>query len=177
MFLFRLIAQNLILIHKGSIVAKFKSTLFISLMASPFGFVELFSEWISENGGYLFFVLLAIAIDHLMGSAVHLFIKKDFSIKKNIVGLVLKIFLVFSVGILFEGFQYIYKEDNLMTEYLTLITRLMVFLYPAGSAFMNCAVLTNGKFPPIGWINKISKFNETLDVDVINKKKQDDENI
>lgn len=177
MFLFRLIAQNLVLIHKGSIVAKFKSTLFISLMASPFGFVELFSEWISENGGYLFFVLLAIAIDHLMGSAVHLFIKKDFSIKKNIVGLVLKIFLVFSVGILFEGFQYIYKEDNLMTEYLTLITRLMVFLYPAGSAFMNCAVLTNGKFPPIGWINKISKFNETLDVDVINQKKQDDENI
>lgn len=177
MFLFRLIAQNLILIHKGSIVAKFKSTLFISLMASPFGFVELFSEWISENGGYLFFVLLAIAIDHLMGSAVHLFIKKDFSIKKNIVGLVLKIFLVFSVGILFEGFQYIYKEDNLMTEYLTLITRLMVFLYPAGSAFMNCAILTNGKFPPIGWINKISKFNETLDVDVINKKNKQDENI
>ena len=83
MFLFRLIAQNLVLIHKGSMVAKFKSTLFISLMASPFGFVELFSEWISENGGYLFFVLLAIAIDHLMGSAVHLFIKKDFSIKKN----------------------------------------------------------------------------------------------
>lgn len=168
------IARNLIIIHKGTIVSKFKSVFYISLMASPIGLFDHANVWVEENGGYIFFVLMAIAIDHLLGSGVHLFVKKDFSFKKNIVGLVAKILLVFSVGVLFEGFQFIYKENNMLTDYLTLITRLMVFLYPAGSAFMNCAIITKGKFPPIGWIQKVAKFNQTLNVEQF--KKQNDDN-
>jgi len=162
--------KNLIIIHKGTIISKFKSVFILSLIASPLGIIENITNWINENGGYIFFVLMAIAIDHILGSAVHLFIKNDFSIKKNLIGLVSKISLVFLVGILFEGFQFIYKKEDLLTQYLTVITRLMVFLYPAGSAFMNCAIITKGKFPPIGWMEKISKFNKTLNIEQLKNK-------
>jgi hypothetical protein len=49
-----------------------------------------------------------------------------------------------------------------------------VFLYPAGSAFMNSAVLTNGKFPPMGWISILNNFNKNLDLNTF--KKEDDNN-
>lgn len=170
------LSKHMIMIHKGTIISKMKSVLVLSLttsipikvseflmQVSDLGIVEIFNFWIDENGGYIFFVTLAIIIDHALGSAVH-FYKRDFSIRKNITGILLKLFLVFSLGVLFEGFQFIFKTENFITDYLQLITRLMVFLYPAGSAFMNCAILTKGKFPPIGWIQKISKFNSNLDL-------------
>jgi len=157
--------KQLVLMHKGSIMVKFKSTLVLSIMtAAPVGLFETLSNWLIDNSAYIGFVLFAIVVDHILGSAVHLWVKRDFSFKKNIIGIFVKLGLVFTVGVLFEGFQYIYPEDNVITDYLSLITRLMVFLYPAGSAFMNCAILTKGKFPPIGWINKISKFNQNLNV-------------
>lgn len=169
------ILKHLVIIHKGSMIAKFKSVFLLSFFSSfpylmnvvleiTFGMKEIFSEWITDNGGYLFFVLVAVGIDHFLGSWVHAFIKKDFTIKKNVFGLLSKIFLVISAGVLFEGFQYIYTEDNFITEYLTLITRLMVFLYPTGSALMNCAIITNGKFPPVALLRKLTRFNETLDL-------------
>lgn len=166
---------NLVIIHKGTAIAKFKSTLILAIVASaPVGLLETLTHWLSENGAYIFFVLVAITIDHILGSAVHLWLKKDFSFKKNITGVFTKLALVFSVGVLFEGFQFIYAQDNFITDYLSIITRLMVFLYPAGSAFMNCALLTNGKFPPVAFMQKITKFNQNLDLTEF--KKKDDEN-
>lgn len=49
-------------------------------------------------------------------------------------------------------------------DYLLAITRIMVFLYPASSAFVNSSILTSGKFPPIGWIVKIENFNKSMDI-------------
>ncbi len=162
---------NLIIIHKGTAIAKFKSTLVLSIFtAIPLGIWETITHWITQNGAYIFFVLIAITFDHLLGSAVHLWVKKDFSFKKNIIGVVTKLSLVFAVGVLFEGFQYIYPEKNLITDYLTVITRLMVFLYPAGSAFMNCGVLTGGRFPPFAFIKRRTKFNQNLDLNEFGKK-------
>lgn len=167
---------NLLILHKGTAIAKFKSTLILSIVtALPLGIVETITHWITQNGAYIFFVLVAITFDHLLGSAVHLWVKKDFSFKKNIIGIFTKLALVFAVGVLFEGFQYIYSEKNLITDYLSVITRLMVFLYPAGSAFMNCALLTNGKFPPVGWMQKITKFNQNLDMNEFKRKTDGDE--
>jgi hypothetical protein len=49
----------------------------------------------------------------------------------------------------------------------------MVFLYPAGSAFVNASILTNGKFPPLGWIQKVEKFNSNLDINQFKEKKDE----
>ena len=171
------ILKNILAVHSGTAIVKFKSLLVLSFPFLPimlFGPIEL---WINHNIADIGFVLAAIAIDHLLGSYVHLFIYRDFTFKKNIIGLAIKLSLVLAVGILFEGFQYLYPDKTpviqVVMDYLLAITRIMVFLYPASSAFVNSSILTNGKFPPSGWITRINNFNRSMD---INKFKGDEEN-
>lgn len=170
------ILKNIVAIHSGTAIVKFKSLLILSFPLASVIVIHPISEWIDKNIAYIGFVLVAIAIDHLLGSAVHLFIRKDFTFKKNIIGLAIKLTLVLSVGVLFEGFQYLYPDKTPLIEvvmdYLLAITRIMVFLYPTSSAFVNSSILTSGKFPPLGWIKKIESFNESMD---INKFKGNDE--
>lgn len=157
--------KNLVVIHKGSIASKIKSTFLISFSLSPFPFlVEKLTNWYMANYGYVAFVLIAILFDHFLGSWVHAFIKRDFEMKKNIQGLFIKCAMVLVVGILGEGFQHILGTANFLTDYFNLMTRLMVFVYPAGSSLMNCAIITNGRFPPTSWISKITHFNSDMDL-------------
>lgn len=164
--LFQFVLLHLFAIHNGTMVGKFKSTMMLSIIfGTPLTISDFFFEWIDLNGSYVGLVVIAIFIDWILGTFVHLTIKRDFSFKKNATGVMLKLLLVICVGVLFEGFTTIYGEDSMLTDSLTIVTRLMVFLYPAGSAFMNCAVLTNGAFPPIGLFNFMKKFNTSLKID------------
>ncbi|SFS30882.1 phage holin family protein [Lutibacter maritimus] len=162
--IYTFIASNLALIHKGTFLVKLKSSASLAIALSPIAYVtEKITHWAFDNQEYVMFVFIAIAIDHLLGSILHL-IKRDFSLKKNITGLITKIGLVVAVGFLFEGVNAIAKDDSFIKEYLVIVLRLTVFMYPAGSAFYNSSILTKGKFPPIGWMNKLKKFEENLDL-------------
>lgn len=173
------VLKNIVAIHNGTAIVKFKSLLILSIPAASLIVINPISEWVTKNIAYIGFVLVAIAIDHILGSAVHFFIKQDFTFKKNIIGLSVKLLLVLSVGILFEGFQYLYPDKTPLIEvvmdYLLAITRVMVFLYPASSAFVNSSILTSGKFPPVGWIIKIESFNKSMDINQF--KNKDNEEI
>lgn len=122
------------------------------------------SNWGVSNVSYIGGVLGCIAVDHIIGSVYHLR-QRDFTLKRNAVGLVTKIGLCAGAALMFEIIQHAMKDAPLIYEYLKMITRLIVLLYPAGSAFMNMSALTNGVFPPIGWIKKIKAFNSDLDLD------------
>ena len=126
--------KNLLAIHHGTAIVKFKSLLMLSLPISVLAAINPIGGWVEQNIAYIGFVLIAIGIDHLLGSAVHLFIKKDFTPKKNIIGLAVKLSLVLSVGILFEGFQFLYPDKTpfieVIMDYLLTITRIMVFSLP-----------------------------------------------
>lgn len=121
-------------------------------------------------------VLLAIIVDHLLGSWKHAFIKRDFTWLKNISGLAVKIGLVVCVGFLFEGLNVILKNDNIIKDYLTVVTRLIVFLYPAGSAFGNASVISGGVFPPTSWLDKLKKFQKNLDTNEFTDNNNEDQN-
>ena len=162
------ILKNILAIHNGTAIVKFKSLLILAMPLATTMLINPISLWVDKNIAYIGFVLIAIAIDHLLGSAVHIFIKKDFTFKQNIIGLAIKLSLVLSVGILFEGFQFLYPDKTPMIQvvldYLLAITRIMVFLYPASSAFVNSSILTTGKFPPLGWIQRVESFNKSMDI-------------
>lgn len=157
--------KHLLVIHQGeTLVAKVKSTFIIAFSTGPFVYMwESLSNWTMQNDYYVSFTLGAIAIDHILGSAIHAF-KPSWSWKKNVTGLLTKVGLVVAMGFLFEGINEIISEDTIVKSYITIVLRLAVFLYPAGSAFMNSAYLTKGKFPPLGLINKVTKFNMNLDL-------------
>jgi hypothetical protein len=167
--------KHLLVIHKGTIAAKLKTTLILAISTSPIAYIiEKITTWSVENSEYILFVLGAIMIDHLLGSFVHAFVKRDFTWKKNLQGLVVKIGLAVAMGFIFEGVNHIIKEASFVKSYLIIVLRLAVFLYPAGSAAMNSAIITKGKFPPIGFLDKIKKFNTSLDLSHF--KKNDEEN-
>jgi len=161
------------LVFQGTATAKLKGLIALAALSAPVGFIEPIKQWFVQNNGYIQFVLAAIILDHLFGTIVHAWWKRDFSIKENALGLVMKLFVVFAVGILFEGINYIYAKQNILSEYLAIITRLVVFLYPALGACKNCAIMTNGKFPPLAWIRKMTRFNHNLDMREFQKNTED----
>ncbi len=167
------ITKHLINIHKGSFLAKIKSTLSLSFSVSPIAYItEKITDWTLENQAYVLFVFGAIFIDHVLGTIIHALVTKDFSLKKNALGLITKVGLVVAVGFLFEGINYIVQEDSFIKSYTIIVLRLSVFLYPAGSAFMNSSILTKGKFPPIGWIKKIKNFEVNMNLDEFKNDKE-----
>jgi len=159
-----LIAQ-IIAIQSSSILIKTKGIFLLGAAFSPFPFMlEKLLNWTTTNSEYVSFVLLAIAVDHILGTMVHAFYFKDFSWKKNIKGVMVKIAMVLAVGFLFEGINHIVREDSIIKTYLIILLRMIVFMYPAGSAFINSSIITGGKFPPLSLLKRFSTFQENLSV-------------
>ncbi len=163
--IYNFLLLNLAKIHCGTLVVKLKASLNIALVISPIAFItEKITDWYLTNQAYILWVCVAILIDWAFGLIKHLFFTKDFDFKAMGIGLLLKLGLAVFAGILFEGLHYFLKEENIVSNSLLIITRLSVFMYPAGSAFMNMAVVSKGVFPPVGWIKKLQAFNENLDL-------------
>lgn len=143
---------------------KMKGVIALSYLLSPialFSF-KILGGWYISNSDYVLIILAAIAIDHLLGTIKYLFFVGDFNIKENIKGLTVKIFLVVCMGILFEGLNILVSQDSIIKDYLVIVTRLMVFLYPALSAFRSSSIISGGKFPPKAWIIKVKEFQKDL---------------
>jgi len=162
-------------VMKGLFI-KFKSHIILGFtLGMPFSLIEFFYRWWATNQEYVTFVFFAISIDHALGSIVHKFFKKDFTIKANAKGLLTKTGLVVLVGLLFEGVGAIIVKESFITAYILTVLRLIVFLYPAGSAFRNSSILSGGKFPPKSWIDRITNFENNLKVEDLTGKKEKNE--
>lgn len=177
MRLIEILIFNLAIIHKGTAFLKLKSTFIISLLTYPSIIIlESIGKWFDINYIYVYFVFGAVAIDHILGTYVHAWIKRDFSIKQNIKGFLIKTTLIIFVDFLGNGVVHILGDNNLMSEYFKTMMRLMVFVYPAGSAVMNASIISNGDFPFVGFLKKIKRFKQNLNVDEFIGKKSDDIN-
>ena len=152
-------------IADGDLSAKFSGALKISLIISPFLFVwDKIVKWGIPNQDYILIVLMAILIDWFFGIWKHLE-KRTFSFKKNATGLILKIALTVGAGMLFEGLNSIVKDSaDIVVLSLSIVTRVIVFLYPAVSAWQNIYIVSGERFPPKAWMDRINKFNENLNV-------------
>lgn len=159
-------------IHSGTYFLRVKSLLLLSLTIAPLTMIlNSLSGWYIDNEMYVTIVLGAIIADHLIGTIYHAFWLKDFSIKKNVLGLTLKIFLVVMIGFLFEGLNILIVHDNIIKDWVIVVLRLMVFLYPGGSAFANSYVMTGKKFPPVGFMNKLEEFSKNASINITDKGK------
>lgn len=178
------VVTSLNLIHVGSFAVKLKASFKMAFLISIPYFTSMVTlkllnvwdrlmVWFYESIDYILIVFIAIIIDHALGTIRHLWFDRDFSIKKNLFGLVTKVALVVGVGILFEGLNVILDKESIIADYLTTVCRLMVFLYPAGSAFGNSAIVSKGKFPPESWLEKLKKFQENLNPNDLNKKNEE----
>lgn len=149
----------------GDLSTKFIGAFRISLAVTPFLFIwDKIVKWGIPNQDYILIVLMAILLDWFFGIIKHLQ-KRTFSFKKNASGLILKIALTVGAGMLFEGLNSIVKDSaDIVVLSLTIVTRVIVFLYPAVSAWQNIYVVSGERFPPKAWMDRINKFNENLNV-------------
>lgn len=141
-----------------SLFATFKLSLFVSPLI--YVYTKLFN-WGLANQDYLLIVLGAILIDWIFGTLKHIFYTHTFSLKKNAVGLMLKIGLVVAGGFLFEGLSHLTREATIIETSLQIITRVIVFMYPAVSAWENIYIVSGEKFPPKKWMEKIGLYKDS----------------
>ena len=152
-------------IADGDLPTKFLSALKLSLIASPFILIwDKLVKWGVPNQDYILIVLGAILVDWFFGIWKHLK-KRTFSFKQNAFGLIIKVALTTGAAFLFEGLGSIVKDSaDIIVVSLTTVTRVIVFLYPAVSAWQNIYIVSDERFPPKAWMDRINKFNENLNV-------------
>ena len=152
-------------IADGDLPTKFLSAFKLSLIAYPFIIIwDKLVKWGVPNQDYILIVLGAILVDWFFGIWKHLK-KRTFSFKQNAFGLVIKIALTTGAAFLFEGLGTIVKDSaDIIVVSLTTVTRVIVFLYPAVSAWQNIYIVSDERFPPKAWMDRINKFNENLNV-------------
>lgn len=150
-------------IHSGhNIAIKIKSAIILGLITSiPVTFLARVNDWYVDNENYVLWVLYAIMADHIIGTIYHAFWLRDFDLKKNISGLIVKLLMIVFVGFLFEGLSQLITKAEVAKEYLEMALRIAVFLYPAMSAIFNVYEITNNKFPPSWVMNYLKSFQET----------------
>jgi hypothetical protein len=124
--------------------------------------VENFIDWYMYSEGYILAILATIAIDWTLGTWKYIKLK-EFNVVENIAGVFTKIAVVVLGAALFEALYIVVDKDSIIKDYLVIVTRLIIFIYPARSAFVSMSVVTGGGFPPKSWIDKIKSFEKTLD--------------
>ena len=152
-------------IADGDLPTKFLSAFKISLFTYPFIFLwDKLVKWGIPNQDFILIVLGAILVDWAFGIWKHLK-KRTFSFKQNAYGLIIKVALTTGAAFLFEGLGTIVKDSaDIIVVSLTTVTRVIVFLYPAVSAWQNIYIVSDERFPPKAWMDRINKFNENLNV-------------
>ena len=126
-------------------------------------------DWWNTNFNYVAIALFLVAVDHALGSIVHAWWIKDFDLKKNGIGLLIKLSMVVVGGMIFEALTHITKDQDFVYSYLKMTTRLIVCIYPGLSALKNMSIITGGIFPPGSMINLFSVFQKDLDVEKLKK--------
>lgn len=149
-----------------------------SLILTPFLFVwDKITNWGISNSDYILVVMGAILVDYIFGTVKHLWFTKDFTFKGNANGLVMKLGLAVAGGFLFEGLSYLTKESEMLFEALKITTRVIIFMYPAMSAWENLYIVSGEKFPPKTWMDRLNIFGKTLNPsDLIKKEKENEGN-
>lgn len=160
----RFFIHNLVMLHSGSISQKVEASGKISVALSPIAYLaQRLTSWYIDNQDYVAIVMYAILVDTVVGIIYHAWKARDFDWKLLGWGMSLKILLAILGGGLFEVLPHFIKSGNIASDALMIALRLSVFMWPAGSAWMNMSALTGGKFPPTGWLKWQKNFNETLD--------------
>lgn len=138
------------------------ATVKLSFLISPFVFLyDKIFNWGFDNQDYIWIVLGAILIDWVFGTIKHIFFTYTFTFKKNAFGLFLKIGLVVGGGFLFEGLSHLTKEATIIETSLKIVTRVIVFMYPAISAWENIYIVSGEKFPPKKWMEKLGLYKNS----------------
>ncbi|MDM1397121.1 hypothetical protein HX049_08025 [Myroides odoratimimus] len=131
-------------------------------------------KWLDVNFDYVSIALFLVSVNHLLGSAVHKWILKDWDWQKNKVGILINICVVIIGGLVFEALTHITKEQDFVYSYLKMTTRLIVCIHPGLNIMKNLHILTTGKFPPKAIMDLFGGFQKDLSWNRFKSKKEEE---
>lgn len=138
--------------------------LYYSAITSPiFATIALFFEplrrLVTDELSFFIILTMAIIIDLIIGAIKYWKLKK-FCFKQLVLGLMVKVAVAYGGMLLFLAFKSL--DPGIAAEWFGLIAKFTVLLYPAGSAFSNMYIVTDGKFPPIGFMKRLKTFDDVM---------------
>ena len=164
--------KHVVIIHKGVLSAKLKSSVILGSTFSPFALLlENLTNWYLSNVITIWIIMGAVLCDWAVGILKHIKCK-TFSWKENAKGLLVKVAMIIFGGYLGEALPHFLGGENILSNGLIMALRLSVFMYPAASCWANMSIVTNGKFPPVGLMNKIKGFQQNFNVKELTNEKQ-----
>lgn len=170
------IVNNLISIHSGPTYSKIFSALKLAAVpAVGLSISERFAGWYVDAQFFIILLTGGLLGDLIIGIIKHLKLH-SFSFKKMLLGFTLKMAIITIAYFFTEAILQIISEGEMDSIYFKVISKLAIFLFPAGNAAINMGIITNGKFPPLGFLMKFEKFNKTLDVNIFKQKENESEN-
>lgn len=118
-------------------------------------------------------LILLLFIDLVTGIWKHLK-QKDFCWKRMYTGFLQKMVISFLGMTAFNVLGNVRELSELegLRAYLILCGKLVNIFYVGGSAFNNMFIITGGKFPPVGWMERMKNFNRTTDISALNKPRE-----
>ena len=171
--------KTLALLEQGSIAVKLTTAFILSILTSPMVYVfNRIKPFIIPETDFVVVITVAIIVDWITGM-MKWWLRKKFDFRKMIIGLLEKVAISFFSMILFNGLGAIteLQQHPDLRSYLVLVGKLAIFFYVTGSAFNNMYFITGGKFPPVGWMNRMKNFEQTADIDSFTEKRRtNDEN-
>jgi len=155
------------ILEYGSLKIKLLYSVVLAGLLSPIPYlIESLKYYFVIDVAFTKLIAWLIIFDLIFGIWKHLKIK-NFSFKLMMYGLLIKITVSYFAMMVFNGFGTIEGISHLDVKiYILLVGKLTNFFYVAGSIFNNMYIITSGRFPPVGWMKRMKRFNETLDISI-----------
>lgn len=153
-------------LEQGNVFMKLGASLMLSITFSPVAwFWVLLRDHIIKDVAFAQLLMMCLFIDLICGVWKHLK-QHTFNFKLMFTGFIEKVGVTFLGMIVFNSLGAIQEWDKIETirDYVVLVGKLVNLIYVAGSAFNSMFVITGGKFPPVGWMARMKKFNEDVDI-------------
>lgn len=156
---------------EGNIFHQVAGAVILAIPASIVGwFLSLIELNVLADTRFAESLMLLLIIDLVTGIWKHLK-KKDFCWKRMYTGFLQKLVISFLGMTAFNVLGNVRELSELegLRAYLILCGKLVNVFYVGGSAFNNMFIITGGKFPPVGWMERMKNFNRTADISALNK--------
>lgn len=144
---------------KNDFIHLYQTLLLSPIFATISLFVDRVKGMLDEESKFYSLIIISITIDLAIG--IGRYIKEHkFAFDAMLSGLVVKVMVAFGAMLLFSAFASL--EDGWASEWMMLVGKYAVLLYPAGSTFKNMYVLTDGRFPPVKWMKFMKAFEDMI---------------